>query len=191
MGAMRDPAEQPLAARVLAVVPGWLFLLVGLTLVAIAVLTPGWLDCRRLAWQHALMQAQAQAMERQAQRYAQFHQALKHEDPVLLERLAYVQLRLKPADTRLVRPSEPGSPRSAIPGGGEQAQPATPAEPARLPIARWLHEPLPQAGQEIAPYQPPQSRLTRLATGDSRFALLAAGLLCGVGGLLAGGRGEA
>jgi hypothetical protein len=182
-------SEDTLMERALAVVPGWLFLLAGLTMVAAAVLTPSWLASQKLAWQHALMEAQAQALQKQARRYDQFNEALKRHDPVLLERLAYVQLRMKPANARLVLPEQADRWGGSIPGGGERA--TSDPEPGMLPIASWLHQPLPTVGQEVAPYRPPDSRLTRLATGQSRFLLLAAGLLCGIGGLLMGRSSDA
>jgi cell division protein FtsL len=175
----------PIAERVLAQVPGWLFLLVGLTLVALAVLTPAWMGCQRSAWRHEVMQARAEAAQREHRRYQQFHTALKQGDPLLLERLAYAQLRMKPTDTRLAGPPAD----SPVPGGSD-ARPRTgpTGEPAMLPIVDWLAVPMPRVGQQLDPFQPRDTRLTRLATGPSRWVMLAAGLLFAVAGLAGGPR---
>jgi hypothetical protein len=167
---------EPIAERAVSQLPGWLFLLTGLTLIALAVLTPAWLACREARHRHAVIEARAEAVARETDRYRQFHTALKARDPLLLERLAYAQLRMKPADARLARP---------VPGGGE-ATARQPAAPAMIPIADWLDVPTPRVGEQLDPYEPMNTRLTRLATGTSRWAMLAAGLCCAAGGLLAG-----
>jgi hypothetical protein len=175
-----SPEENP-AERGLTALPGWLFLLAGLALIAAAVLTPTWLQARELAHRHRVLEARAEALGAQRARYEQFHEALKQHDPVLLERLAYVQLRMKPADAKLLAPQQP----SAIPGGGEGSDQAR-LGAAMLPISAWLHVPLPKVGREIPPLQPVDTRLVRLATGHTRHGMLAAGALCAIGGLFSG-----
>jgi hypothetical protein len=150
--------------RVLAAVPGWLVMLGGLVLLAVAMVVPLHQETARLAWRGEVMQQQLDALVRQRMRYEQFLAALEDDDPVLLSRLAYAQWRYQPAEASL------------LPVGGftEDAS-----------ISRWLAEPMP-----ALPAGPPtvDNRLTRLTDGRSRLVLLITALLCIVGGLLWRGR---
>lgn len=199
-----SPASNSVFDRVLAALPGWLLLGAGLALMAAVVLTPAWLDWHKLAWQREVVEAQSEHLAAQAARYERFHVALRRDDPVVLERLAYVELGLKPADKTPL----PGAPLTpGLEEGGSTARhhfagyrlsnglsdDATPRRPTVVPptatvgsVDHWLARPLPKVGQELPVYQPPRSRLTRLATGHSRFAMLAAGLACIVAGLWPG-----
>jgi len=182
-------ADDPIGERVLARLPGWLFLIAGLAMIGAVVLTPTWLAADALAGRHALMAAQREAMLEHRERYQHFYTALKRGDPLLLERLAYEQLRLKPRDARPAFPRRADDPGQAIPGGGE-GRAGFRAGPSMIPVTDWLARPLPQAGSDATIERPRQSMLTRIATGGSRWVLLAAGLLCVAGGLLAGGSSE-
>lgn len=153
--------------------PGWLLVLCGLAIVGAAVLIPAWLEVRQLTWQHDVMALQAGQLETQAQGYERFREALASDDPVLLERLAYVHLRLKPAG---VTPLFATSSRR-----GQEASILDPS----ASIDAWLHTPLPQEGVDYRPYQPIQSRMVRLTTGLSRLVVLGAGLCFIAAGLAA------
>lgn len=160
------------AATGSAGLPGWMLMLCGLAIVGAALLIPPWLEVRQLAWQKQVMELQATQLETQAHTYERFREALASDDPVLLERLAFVHLRVKPVGVEPL----------AVPvlrGGG-----AGILEPSAS-IDAWLHTPLPREGVDYRPYQPIQSRLVRLTTGLSRLVLLGAGLCFVAAGLMA------
>lgn len=182
------------AERFLAALPGWLFLVAALALLAMVIVTPPWLAVRELAWQRELMRAQVERLERQHDRYGYFHAALRNHDPVLLERLAYTQLRLKPTDKQMLAPPtlaqadggrangrggtslHAASLALAEPAEGSRGRPA-----AALPSASveaWLSEPLPIVGVDLPFPRSIETRLTRLTAGRSRVGLLLAGLAC-------------
>ena len=83
--------------RVLAPVPAHLLIISGMLLLGMTVVMPAWMETRELGWQVALMKVQAQRLDEQEQSYRKFNDALAADDPVLLERLAYYHLHLKPA----------------------------------------------------------------------------------------------
>jgi len=148
--------------------PGWMFLASGIALMGMAVLTQPWLDCRQLQWQHDIMQLQASQLAKQKQAYGQFHQALKSQNLVLLERLAYHQMRLKPAGSRTLTPIKLGQNQT---------------------IEGWLHTPLPRVGIDYPALDPARSKLVRISTGSTRLPLMAVGILSVTAALLwAGGR---
>lgn len=149
--------------RVFDALPGWLFVLCGLALVSIVVLTPAWLDAHETAWRLKVMQAQAQALHEQAQRYRDFQTALEADDPVVLERLAMTHLRM-----RLT---------------GKWPIHTTPVTQDTADVGAWLAVSQPRIGRELLPYAAPDNRLTRLALGPGRAGLLAVGLLCLIAGL--------
>ncbi len=109
------------------------------------------------------MQIQARSLSDQDRAYRQFYQALSRRDPILLERLAFHHLRLKPAGAQnLMAVSSAHNPDT---------------------IESWLHEPLPRIGVELPALQPVQTRLVRITTGPMRLPLLGVGVLCLVAGL--------
>ncbi len=168
-----DAGPSPLG-RAVDALPGLLMLLGGLALVAMAALTPAWLELGRLDAQRELMQQQADALTEQTRRYETFHQAVRADDPVLIERLAYTQLRREPR--------------------GRQSVPVHTAGGGGLPpgdIDRWLRVEPASADPDLLERATPSTRLTRLAGGVTRFVLLAAGMFCVVGGLWWGPRRSA
>jgi hypothetical protein len=181
----------PAAIRVLAKAPGWVFVLAGLALIAAPVLVPPWLASQRVAYQHHVLEQRAEALTRQRERYDQFLSALEAADPLLLKRLAYEQLRMKPAHPENPPAEAPGG--ESVPGGGEQASRDSggtqrlAADSPMVPVDAWLDRPLPRVGAGIEPYTPPRSRLVRLATGYTRWGMLGAGLLTLAAGLMATG----
>lgn len=78
--------------------PGYLFLAAGIVLIAAAVLIPARYDLRQAEWNRDRARAvEAKAKERLA-RYAEYLDALAHENRTLVVSLAATQLNLAPAD---------------------------------------------------------------------------------------------
>ena len=165
-------ASEPTADnQAVAVLPGWLFLFAGLAVVAGVWLTPAWVAVREVRAERDLMRDQLAAMQRQTERYREFERAVLEDDPLVLERLAFTQLRLKPAGVSLPEVEVEGGPRRDAVGFAADAS-----------VDAWLAEPVP------APPAAPgasavNTRLTRLTTGVLRLPLLLAGMACVVGGL--------
>lgn len=195
-----DYFERQRMERFFAQLPGWMFLLSGMALLSIAAITPSWLECRELAWKRDVMRLQAQRLDEQTQAYEQFHQALASDDPVLLERLAYFQLRLKPAGTQTLFESPlPGNvsrgPMLVSQRRGDRFSPMATAtssvatqdlQQTMAAVEIWLHRPVPRVGVDYAPYQPLRSRLVDLSTGRTKIWVLVAGLILIVMALLPG-----
>jgi hypothetical protein len=178
--------------RAVAALPGWVLLGAGLTLLGLAVLVPAWVDSRALQWQVGLMREQARLLGEQERDYKQFQDALAKDDPVLLERLAFYHLRLKPAGSdplALVRPGSPPGPARVSQRGTTASGLSAPAAlpPIKAPsIEEMLNRPLPSPGPDYPPFEPERSRLVRLTRGISQIAMAAAGMFCVAAGLLAG-----
>lgn len=143
-------------SRILNHLPGWMFLASGLTIIGMSILTPTWLQCRQLQWQHDIMLIQSQRLGQQLQSYRQFHQALQSQDPVLVERMAYHQMHLKPVGSHIF---------DGVDTNNHQT------------VEGWLHTPLPRVGVDYPALKATPSRLVRLATGQTRLPLLGAGIL--------------
>ncbi len=161
----------------LSALAGWLPLLGGLTLLAITLLTPEWLGWRELVWQRDMLRLQAESLETQRDRYAMFHEALQADDPVLLERLAYTQLRYKPAGKALM-----GDFRltggSVEAGGVQTGTVGTGSFGSTEVVEAWLAQPQPVVGKDIQPLRPINTRMTRLTRGPSRYVLLLVAGIC-------------
>ncbi|MCC7191953.1 MAG: hypothetical protein IT444_04130 [Phycisphaeraceae bacterium] len=168
--------------RLLAPVPGLLLISAGMLMVGAAVLMPSWLETRELTWKRELMKMQSEKLEQQANNYRDFNKALATDDPVLLERLAFYHLHLKPVGaTPLV--SQPRATNASIRG---RQTTAVPVWQAKIPtIEQMLHQPLPQPGVNTPVYQPIKTRLVTLTTGPMRFVVILAGLACLGAGLIA------
>ena len=98
--------------------------------------------------------------------------ALDRGEPVLLERLAYEYLNLKPSQTTLIDQS-PGLSDDEV-------------KVARR-IEDWVRRPLPRVGVDIAPLQPLppyKARLAHIATGRARLPMLILGAAFVVLGLI-------
>lgn len=160
--------------RIAAPLPGWLFLLSGITLVALSLLVPAWADVREMDWQVKVMRLQAQSFEAKVDSYKEFNAALAVDDPVLLERLAYYHLRLKPVGAQAVLLNHTAAPGSAT-------------RQERIPtVEELLHRPVPTPGVNMPAYKPLNTRLLRLTRNTpTRLAMLAAGLLCVTAGITA------
>jgi len=141
--------------------PGWILLLSGLALLGVTLLAPAWTSQQQLVWQRDVMQAQFTHLQAQQQRYAEFYEAIQNDDPVLLEHLAYTQMRFKPAGKQLLEMDR-----------------SERMEQLSASIAAWLHKPLPRVGRQIEPLMGTDTALTRLTTGSSRFVLYAVAIGC-------------
>ena len=82
---------------------GWLFIAVGSLALAAAALIPAYYDTLNVQEARAIEAVKADMLAEERQRYVDFHHALVEDDPVLIERLAMSELRLKPAGTGLAQ----------------------------------------------------------------------------------------
>lgn len=155
--------------------PGLLFVAVGMSLLAAAVLIPAWQDNRKLTQRHDVLEHQAELMAAQRERYVEFHDALAANDPQLLQRLAFSQLHVRPVEGDVWPGDEP-----AWVGKGDDRLAMTAS------IDAALAEPMAHVRPKPSLVAPP-SRMERLATGTSRVGLLGAALCFVAGGLWYGG----
>jgi len=157
--------------RVLGHLLSLIFLLVGLGLLAAVVLMPTYLENRELEWQRDLLRLQAQRMTEQDTAYRQSLNALDRGEPVLLERLAYEYLNLKPSQTTLVN----------------QTPSSEDTEKVARRIEDWVRRPLPVVGVDLPALKPLPShkaRLAHVATGRARLPMLILGAALVVLGLI-------
>ncbi len=173
--------------KLIDALPGWICLLGGAVLLAMFTWTPQWLACRDTAWQRDLMRLQAATLAEQHNRYEQFHAALEADDPVIVERLAFTELRHKRVGQQLhgagpdihlaanaqfipdLMPSQAGQQYAGM-AGGYAVSPVASTLPGS--IYAWLRVPMPVVGQDVAPLRPIESHLTRIATGPFRLVAL-------------------
>jgi hypothetical protein len=118
-------------------------------------------------------------------RYVDFQAALEADEPVLLERLAFTQLRLKPIGTETadLRPTDPAAViDSPDPDAIRQV---TMNWQSAQPIEYWLSRPqlAPDAQAAPAIVRPRETRLIRAVTGDNRIWVAAFGALLLIVGL--------
>jgi hypothetical protein len=193
--------------------PGWAFVLVGMSILSMAVLVPAWTDSQKLNYQHDLLKLQAKRWGEQETNYRQFAKALESNDPVVLERLAIYQLRLKPTGTAPIDQVMVASTLTPRPGpqhpvpittvrnngrGVVYATTAMVAPPMPMPptapivptIESMLRRPIPTAGVDYPAYHPLPSRIVRITTGPLRWPFLAAGFMLVVAGLIAKTRSD-
>ncbi len=172
--------------------PGWLFLIAGVVLIGMAMLTPAWLDCGQLRHHRRVLEQGVDGWQRVEQRCRQFHDAIEADDVVVIEGLAFDHLRYKPAGATVltVRPgSEPGFDEPAV--TMHDTQPADVAyrglePPIKLPAtmeARWVWA---EPELYFEPQRPlfSRSRMVRLTSGKAQVVVIALGLVCLVSGFL-------
>ena len=162
---------------------GWLLLVCGMIMLNGSVLVPAWISAAKLANQRNVLEAQVRYLAEQEEAYRRFHQALVQRDPVLLQRLAYLHLGLKPVGAKLLQasarlPSSDTFSRSMA----QEAWDSTFA-PADIGVGAWLDQPIPEPDAEtIVPKA--SSRLASVVQGPARVTLVASGLVCLVMGLI-------
>ncbi len=173
-----------MAERTLAATPGWLYLAVGLALLSGAVLVPPWLDCREMAATCRTMREQAGRLDAERRRYATLVDSLAADDPVLLERLMYLQWRMKVRGKELVSdpmPDPAGLGRESLNDTVVMMWPEAEVNLFALSSARPSVSAAP-----TPPIDAGSSRLTRLLSGTSRVLVVISAALCIAGGLLWG-----
>lgn len=174
--------------RTLAHLIGWASLAIGAALVALVMLVSPWLELHYAQWERGWMQACARSQQEQVEAYEHFASALASNDPVLLQRLAYHHLRLKPSRAQIVSlpGGEIGLAGTNLTSGNEavEAIPLARAGDSRSGLVeQWLHKAYPVIGLDYPAYEAPDHMAIRLATGPKRIILLALGglfLLCGL-----------
>jgi hypothetical protein len=140
--------------------PDWVFLAAGLTIVTAALLVPPYLEVRQLQWQRGLQAKQYQTMAQQTQDYRTVLRALDAHDPVLLERLAYPYLHLKPAGATPLLVSGPGAPADRF-----------------APVDVWLQRPMPRVGVDYPAYAPLEAPWLRFFMGTLRVPAMKVGII--------------
>lgn len=158
---------------------GWLFVLVGAAAIAAAALIPGYFETLDIQEARAVEAAKAQMLAEERQRYEQFHQALLDDDPVLIERLALTELRLKPVGTQVAQRGA-SDPLALV----DRPAPAViDAAASQQPLMRSIENELSrpdlkqQATHEAEIERPRQTRLVATALGEHRPWLAGGGAL--------------
>ncbi len=136
---------------------GWLLLLCGFFIVAVTALAPAWLDVKQIEAQVAVLERQQQMLEMRHINTQAFVRAIERDDPMLMQRLAWHHLNLKPVGAEPLNLSIADN------------------RPAPPPIEQWTRPHLGpiHPAQVAAAY--PDSRLVRLTTGPNRAWTLAFG----------------
>jgi hypothetical protein len=172
--------------RQLAGLPGWMLMLSGAALLAAAVLIPAWMETRELDWQRRVMEVQVEQLHQQEQLYRGFLEAVESDDPVVLQRLAFSQLHLKPRGSVPMGMVDAGrEPRTVLFATDvedivacsirvhESMDRRTSAS-----VDAALYRGVSKEGEDFASLPPLQSRLGRVCTGPARFAVAGAAVLC-------------
>lgn len=166
---------------------GWLLLILGVCLLGAVVLMPVWIKAGDLTRQTNVLQVQAEHLSSQQSAYERFYEALLQRDPVLLRRLAYHHLGLKPAGATLLG----GISRGVIQASSADQPPVSPDtfKPSGrdLSFDIWLNQPLPRdLTDRGGPIGNERRRGLVAATTypPARLVLTACGLLCVAMGLL-------
>lgn len=84
---------------------GWLFITLGCAAIAAATLIPAYVETLDIKEAREVEAIKARILAGEQQRYIDFHRALAEDDPILVERLAMTELRLKPTGTDLAGPT--------------------------------------------------------------------------------------
>lgn len=128
---------------------GWILLLAGVAVVSLTVLAPAWLDVRELDAQYRVMHRRERLLEMQHRGYVRLTDAVRENDPLLMQRIAQLQLNVRPA-------------------GAEPLQAFLPIADAPAPsVERWVQPWLPPIDPEALRTAYPDTRLVRLVTGPT------------------------
>ena len=159
---------------------GWLFILVGCASIAAATLISAYFETLDVKQARETEAIEARMMQEERQRYIDFHQALVDDDPVLIERLAMTELRLKPAGTEVAKLDDADPLALVTEPSPEVIQLALARQPQMRSIENELSRPdlKQQAVIDVQLERPRQTRLIVAATGEYRP------LLAGFGALL-------
>lgn len=158
---------------------GWLFIGVGCAAIAAAALIPAYFETLDVKQARETEAIKAQMLADEQQRYIDFHQALVDDDPVLIERLAMTELRLKPAGSDVARQA-PSDPLALVVEPTPVAiQLAMAGQSQMRSIENELSRPdlKQQAVIDVQIERPRQTRLIIAATGQYQPLLAGAGAL--------------
>lgn len=136
---------------------GWLLLICGVAVITITVLTPPWLSEKQLESQAQALYRQACLEEIQLTNSQAFVRALERGDPLLIQRLAYHHLNVKPQTAETIFES-PNLTHRPVPS-----------------MDQWVRPNLPPIRINTKSYTLPDTHLVRLITGASRPWVLAMG----------------
>ncbi|MBX2850720.1 MAG: hypothetical protein KTR15_03120 [Phycisphaeraceae bacterium] len=164
---------------------GWLFLLVGCAAITAAALIPAYFETLDVKQAREIEAIKAQMLADERQRYINFHQALIDDDPVLIERLAMTELRLKPVGTEVAQHAA-SDPLALVVEPTEVAiQQALSSQSQMRSIENELSRPdlKQQAVIDVQLERPRQTRLIIAATGEYRPILAGAGAVLVLMGL--------
>lgn len=167
------------ADAVVSGVLGWLFIGVGCAAIAAAALIPAYFETLDVKQARETEAVKAQMLAGEQQRYVDFHQALVDDDPVLIERLAMTELRLKPAGSDVARQA-PSDPLALVTEPTPVAiQNAMAGQSQMRSIENELSRPdlKHQAVVDVQIDRPRQTRLIIAATGQYQPLLAGAGAL--------------
>ena len=155
--------------------PGWMFAISGMVLLGLTFLTPQWMNCRELAWEKEVMQAQTAKLEELKVKYEQFYEALRMGDPLVYEQLAMTELHMTGKDKQVLLLAN---------NYEDQWVYGNPYDETANSIDRRLSVSMDVVGNEVAPYQPIDCRIIRMTSKRaSRMLLLLVGFVCVVLGL--------
>lgn len=175
-------------------VPGWMFVAIGLAVLSSVILMPAWLSLEQVRWQLNVMRVQSGQFQQQLNQYQGFEKALSNNNPTVLKRLAYVQLRQVPKGAHVIKPPRQlafnalNKRQYSNQFGQNLKLPAIASnrlmmEKDSASVSQWLAKPVVKTGSRFPTYQQPTTLLVRLCTGPSRWVTLTAGMFCLVGGL--------
>jgi len=91
-----------LVNRISDVAGSWLLMVAGMAMISGVVLAPTWLEVREIQAQRDLLRLQAEHMAQSAEAFRRVSRAIEARDELLLERLAYDHLRLRPEGAELL-----------------------------------------------------------------------------------------
>jgi len=173
--------------RALAATPGWVLFSAGLVIIIASVLLPAWRATDALQVKRDHMSTQVEWIAQQRQTYDRVLVAMEQDDPILLKRLAYHHLRLKPAEATLIDVQEPNAMQPGVRNVLHPA-PGVARSHHRLveslnSVEDWAFEPLPVALAPEPTLATMPSRLNRLTTGTTRLFTAAFGMLCLIAGV--------
>ncbi|MEM7682262.1 MAG: hypothetical protein AAF288_09940 [Planctomycetota bacterium] len=155
--------------RFVEAAPGWLLLVGGVAVAAIATLAPQVRANGQAARDVQSLRAEAEHLADRRVQHEHLVQAIQAQDPAVMRRLMLDELRVVPAEMDPVRPLVP-----SLTGFDPGFEPDPDAGPRA-----WIEPAPPEALPE---YVAPDTRMHRLTTGDSRWGLLVAAGLCMAGG---------
>lgn len=135
---------------------GWAFLAIALVALAVAMLVPSRLEVRQIAHHRDRLGQQVEALRAQRDNYEALIASVDQGDPILLTRLAWHELHLKPV-------------------GADPLDDTLPADQVEtVGIDRWTIDPQ-RVVTDLTPPAPPDTLLVDLSSGRKRPALLIAG----------------